>query len=194
MGTRLRLLAPTGKARVRLGQETGQVGNVQTVAQFLLGTRFDPDTGRYYVNPESPKVEATTCIIDECSMLTEDMLAAVIDALPGNCRLILVGDPYQLPPIGAGCPFVDIIEYLKREHKEKGVAELNTPRRQENPAATNRKNQRQCSRVPTCSSQRCFRGGHCRPVKMRLSCPRSRAWTTRPLNIVAGRTRRTCPR
>lgn len=64
-------------------------------------------------------------------MLTEDMLAAMVDALPGNCRLMLVDDPYQLPPIGAGCPFVDIIEYLKRKHKGKGVAELNTPRRQE---------------------------------------------------------------
>ena len=64
-------------------------------------------------------------------MLTEDMLAAVIDALPANCRLILVGDPYQLPPIGAGCPFLDIIEHLKRSHNGRGVAELNTPRRQE---------------------------------------------------------------
>lgn len=55
VGTLVRLLAPTGKARVRLGQETGQVGNVQTVAQFLLGARFDPDIGRYYTNPEAPK-------------------------------------------------------------------------------------------------------------------------------------------
>jgi AAA domain/UvrD-like helicase C-terminal domain len=131
VGPRVRLLAPTGKARVRLAQETGQQGNVQTVAQFLLGTRFDADTGRYYTNAEAPKTEATTCIVDESSMLTEDMLAAIIDAVPANCRLILVGDPYQLPPIGAGCPFVDIIEYLKKAHNGKGVAELWTPRRQE---------------------------------------------------------------
>jgi hypothetical protein len=131
VGRRTRLLAPTGKARVRLGEETGQQGNVETVAQFLLGTRFDPDTGRYFVNPEAPKIEVSTCIIDEASMLTEDMLAAVIDSLPVSCRVILVGDPYQLPPIGAGCPFVDIIEHLKRDHGGKGVAELSTPRRQE---------------------------------------------------------------
>ena len=42
-----------------------------------------------------------------------------------------MGDPYQLPPIGAGCPFVDIIEHLKRAQNSKGVAELNTPRRHE---------------------------------------------------------------
>ncbi|WP_166143198.1 AAA family ATPase [Methylosinus sp. RM1] len=130
VGSRVRLLAPTGKARVRLAQETDQK-HVQTVAQLLLGTRFDADTGRYYTNAAAPKTEATTCIVDESSMLTEDMLAAIIDAVPANCRLILVGDPYQLPPIGAGCPFVDIIEYLKKAHNGKGVAELRTPRRQD---------------------------------------------------------------
>jgi hypothetical protein len=130
VGARVRLLAPTGKARVRLGKDTGYLGHAQTVAQLLLGDRFDPDTGRYFTNPRAPKIEATTCIVDESSMLTEDMLAAVVDAIPENCRLILVGDPNQLPPIGTGCPFVDIIEYLKREHDGAGVGELNTPRRQ----------------------------------------------------------------
>jgi hypothetical protein len=131
VGSRIRLLAPTGKSRVRLGQETGHQADVQTVAQFLLALqRFDTDTGRYYVNANAPKTEATCCIVDESSMLTEDMLAAIVDALPINCRVILVGDPYQLPPIGAGCPFVDIIEYLKRDHGGRGVAELTTPRRQ----------------------------------------------------------------
>ena len=131
VGSRVRLLAPTGKARVRLGQEANRDGDVQTVAQFLLGLeRYDTSTGRYFTNPDAAKMEATTCVIDESSMLTEDMLAAVVDALPVNCRLILVGDPYQLPPIGAGCPFVDIIEYLQREQSGTGVGELTTPRRQ----------------------------------------------------------------
>ena len=130
VGTRVRLLAPTGKARVRLGQVTQREGEVQTVAQFLLGLkRYDTRTGRYFTNAEWPKTEATTCVVDESSMLTEDMLAAVVDALPVNCRLILVGDPYQLPPIGAGCPFVDIIEHLQRKKNGTGVGNLTTPRR-----------------------------------------------------------------
>lgn len=45
-------------------------------------------------------------------MLTEEMLAATIDALQGVERFILVGDPRQLPPIGAGRPFVDLVAYL----------------------------------------------------------------------------------
>lgn len=132
VGRKIRLLAPTGKARVRLGQETKLETTVETVAQFLLGVeRYDRKTGRYYTNPEGPKAEASTCVIDESSMLTEDMLAAVVDALPKNCRLILAGDPYQLPLIGAGCPFVDIIEYLKSKQNWVGVGELTTPRRQD---------------------------------------------------------------
>ena len=141
VGARVRLLAPTGKARVRLGQEkpdnraTFRPWRNSYSAPVSMHTKADD-----YTNAEAPKVEATTCIVDESSMLTEDMLAAIIDALPANCRVILVGDPYQLPPIGAGCPFVDIIEHLKRAHQGKGVAELNTPRRQDDASDSNIKN------------------------------------------------------
>ena len=48
-------------------------------------------------------------------MLTEEMLAALIQALKGVHRLIFIGDPRQLPPIGAGRPFVDIVKYLAPE-------------------------------------------------------------------------------
>lgn len=62
-------------------------------------------------------------------MLTEDQLAALIDALPLSTRLILVGDPRQLPPIGAGRPFVDLIAHLGRDYDGKGIAELTVRRR-----------------------------------------------------------------
>ena len=45
-------------------------------------------------------------------MLTEDQLAALIDAVSNVERLVLVGDPRQLPPIGAGRPFHDIVTEL----------------------------------------------------------------------------------
>lgn len=133
VGRQVLLLAPTGKARVRLGAETGRPGEAQTVAQFLLALeRYDGSTGRYFTNAKAAQATATCCIIDESSMLTEDMLAAIIDALPPSCRLILVGDPYQLPPIGAGCPFVDIASYLQA-HRPDAVAELTVSRRQQGP-------------------------------------------------------------
>lgn len=107
------LLAPTGKARVRL--QTSTKHDAATLAQFLVPSgRYDPETGAYRMVGSDDRFErAKTVIVDEASMLTEEMLAALIDALKGVDRFILVGDPRQLPPIGAGRPFVDIVEQLK---------------------------------------------------------------------------------
>ena len=110
------LLAPTGKARVQLERGLGGVAGVRarTVAQFLVPSgRYDPETARYCRSSEPPAVTGGTVIIDEASMITEEQLDAVLDNVSQVERLILVGDPRQLPPIGAGRPFVDIVEFLK---------------------------------------------------------------------------------
>ena len=131
VGSGVALLAPTGKARVRLGQQTGLPERTQTLAQFLMQyRRYDGNTGRYFASAEAPQADGvTTCIVDEVSMLTEDQLAALVDALAVSAKLIFVGDPRQLPPIGAGRPFVDLISYLEREHGGRGIAELTVRRR-----------------------------------------------------------------
>lgn len=133
------LLAPTGKARVRLETATKLDGGL-TLAQFLLRhDRYWPDLGRYVVTGDTSQVASgyTTVVIDECSMLTEEQLAATLDALDGVERLILVGDPQQLPPIGAGRPFLDIVHRLSPSGIEgrfprvgNGYAELTIRRRQ----------------------------------------------------------------
>ena len=106
------LLAPTGKARVQLEKSTGK--RAQTLAQFLLPTgRYAEKTGAYRVLGKNKVEGAKTVIVDEASMLTEEMLGSLIDSLKGVDRLILVGDPRQLPPIGAGRPFYDIVDRLK---------------------------------------------------------------------------------
>jgi len=131
-------LAPTGKARVRFEQQTG-VKNAQTIAQFLMPLdRYEPMTGVYRLSDRKPPVnDFKTVIIEEASMLTEEQLAAVLNALTGVERMILLGDPCQLPPIGAGRPFVDIVEELRPEELEamfpkvaKGYAELTVGSRQ----------------------------------------------------------------
>ena len=113
------LLAPTGKARVRMEEVVRQQGldNVRayTLAQFLIPHRYDGNTQRYRLTGQPGTQVGRTVIVDECSMLTEEMLAALIESLTGVDRLILVGDPRQLPPIGAGRPFVDIITRLRPE-------------------------------------------------------------------------------
>ena len=133
------LLAPTGKARVRMEQSTKEHRlSGQTIAQFLRPHRYDSATGRYnLIRSSRPSPGARTVIIDEASMLTEEMLAALIQALKSVQRLILIGDPRQLPPIGAGRPFLDIVKHVTPEGvTEKfprvgpGYAELTIRRRQ----------------------------------------------------------------
>lgn len=134
------LLAPTGKARVRLEQASGMPGQGETIAQFLNRfDRYDGTQGRYFMNSYGRRATGyKTVVIDEASMLTEDQLAATLDALQGVDRLILVGDPNQLPPIGAGRPFVDICHWLQPEQVASsgvrvvdGYAELLVTRRQQ---------------------------------------------------------------
>lgn len=131
VGSEIALLAPTGKARVRLGSQTGMPERARTLAQFLLQQqRWEPKTGAYSFASTGPTAAVSTCVVDEASMLTEDQLAALISALPANARLILVGDPQQLPPIGAGRPFVDLIAHLESSLDGHGIGRLSISRRQ----------------------------------------------------------------
>jgi hypothetical protein len=119
------LLAPTGKARVRLGKAAR--GEAKTVAQFLneLG-RYDGSRQRARFTGEEKHRKERTVVIDECSMLTMDDLVAVFEALDlaHVQRIILVGDPNQLPPIGVGRPFADLASFLETStaKDETGVA------------------------------------------------------------------------
>lgn len=65
------------------------------------------------------KVGPRTVIIDEASMVPVDLMAAVFRALNWHQveRLVLVGDPNQLPPIGPGKPFLDIVDFLERDEQ-----------------------------------------------------------------------------
>ena len=113
------LLAPTGKARVRLSTATER--NAMTIHQFLLKQRwFLPEIFELKSDNNSSPYQATTVIIDECSMIPVDLFGTLLRAIdPGPLkRLILVGDPNQLPPIGPGRPFIDIIEWLQENHPE----------------------------------------------------------------------------
>jgi hypothetical protein len=130
------LLAPTGKARVQLETKVGLPA--KTLASHLVRSgRYDAETGRYVMWGDArPRQSYGLVVIDEASMLTEEMLAAMLDALAGVRRLVLVGDPRQLPPIGAGRPFVDLVRKLRPSSFDgwvrdaPGYVELQVPRRQ----------------------------------------------------------------
>lgn len=72
----------------------------------------------------TPKV----VIIDEASMVDEVLLATLLARIDLNNleHLIIIGDEKQLPPIGVGCPLVDLIYYLKSNNKDSNYVELRT--------------------------------------------------------------------
>ena len=107
MGLKYLLAAPTGRAAKRLTEVTGQ--EASTIHR-LLGAGIDPHTGEliFTKNEEDP-LKADAIIVDEMSMVDVLLLHSLLRATPQRCRLILVGDPDQLPPVGPGFPFSDML-------------------------------------------------------------------------------------
>lgn len=81
-------MALSGRATARMIEATGE--EARTIAGFL-GQVTEKDMGL-----------APIIVIDEASMLDLVTFYRLIQKLPSECQVILVGDPYQLPPIGAG--------------------------------------------------------------------------------------------
>ncbi len=107
MQLRTVLAAPTGRAAKRLTEVTGE--EASTIHR-LLEASIDPQTGNmFFVRDEDNPLKADAVIVDEMSMVDVTLLASLLKAVPGNKRLILVGDPDQLPPVGPGLPFSDML-------------------------------------------------------------------------------------
>ncbi len=107
MGLRCVLCAPTGRAARRLTEVPGR--EASTIHR-LLGAGIDPHTGRlFFAHDEDDPIKTDAVIVDEMSMVDVQLLASLLQAVPQNARLILVGDPDQLPPVGPGFPFRDML-------------------------------------------------------------------------------------
>lgn len=107
MGYRLLLLAPTGRAAKRLGELCGR--DAQTIHR-CLGMTYTEDTGEVtFQKNETDPLDADAVIVDEMSMVDLPLMSALLSALRLDCRLIMVGDADQLPSVGAGNVFSDLI-------------------------------------------------------------------------------------
>ena len=101
------LAAPTGRAAKRLTEVTGE--DASTIHR-LLETNIDQNTGKmFFVRDESNPLKCDAVIVDEMSMVDVQLLNSLLQAVPKGKRLILVGDPDQLPPVGPGFPFSDML-------------------------------------------------------------------------------------
>lgn len=107
MGLKCLLCAPTGRAAKRLTEVTGW--EASTIHR-LLGAGIDPHTGKlFFAKDETDPLQADAIIVDEMSMVDVQLLGSLFQAVPQRARLILVGDPDQLPPVGPGFPFSDML-------------------------------------------------------------------------------------
>jgi exodeoxyribonuclease V alpha subunit len=106
-GLSVQLAAPTGRAAKRMGELSGR--EAQTIHR-LLEAGYAPDGFDllFHRDAENP-LRCDVLIVDECSMVDITLMAALLTALPDVCRLILVGDADQLPSVGPGNVFLDIL-------------------------------------------------------------------------------------
>ena len=101
-GDSVALCAPTGRAARRLSETTGH--EASTIHRMLS---FNPTVG--FEHNKNNSLPYTLIVVDESSMVDITLFYHLLEALSENCKLILVGDPYQLPPVGPGAPFRDLI-------------------------------------------------------------------------------------
>lgn len=133
VGASIQMLAPTGKAADRIRGATKDTSAL-TVHSFLArtGWLYENLTFKRFGGEQADNVQ--TIIIDESSMLNLELAAALFRSIDWSAvkRLILVGDPNQLPPIGRGRFFADVIDWLEaHETGAVGVLPFNV-RQEEN--------------------------------------------------------------
>ncbi len=108
LGLETALAAPTGRAAKRLGELCGQ--EAYTIHR-LLETHFDDKTGKLiFTHDQSDPLKADAVIVDETSMVDISLMAALLAGLRDDARLVLVGDPNQLPSVGPGALLADLLK------------------------------------------------------------------------------------
>ena len=120
------LLAPTGRASKRMSMESGLPS--YTIHRFL---KWQKEENTFLINEEN-KSDAKLVIIDEASMLDNDLFYNLLLGLKANCKIIMIGDYNQLPSVGAGQVLKDLIEsdclpvtYLKKLYRQASNSNIN---------------------------------------------------------------------
>lgn len=103
-GARVALASPTGRAAKRLAEATGY--EASTVHR-LLG--YDPSKRGFQHDDKTP-LDADVVVVDEVSMLDLTLAHHLVKAVKSQTRLILIGDPNQLPSVSAGNVLSDLLE------------------------------------------------------------------------------------
>ena len=133
---RIKLAAPTAKAAVRLLQSLqgniGKLASLQSVKDklsslesstihTLLGSLHG---SREFFYNRTNYLNCDLLLIDECSMVSQDLMARTLEALPPEAMLILLGDRHQLASVEAGAVMADICDAAEPNCLDKAAAEL----------------------------------------------------------------------
>ena len=102
-GLEFALAAPTGRAAQRLGEVCSM--EASTIHRLL---KYDP-MSKSFVHNQNNQLEVDALILDECSMVDIQLADSVFKALPPRARVVLVGDADQLPSVGPGLVFSDLL-------------------------------------------------------------------------------------
>lgn len=120
------LLAPTGRASKRMSEESNLPS--YTIHRFL---KWQKESNIFMINEEN-KSSAEIVIIDEASMVDEELLYNLLLGLKETCKIIMIGDYNQLPSVGAGQILKDIIEsnsvkvtYLEKLYRQDESSNIN---------------------------------------------------------------------
>ena len=131
---RLHLAAPTGKAAARL-RTTLQEGSqrlagplAERLAQAPCTTlhRLLESSGERFGRNRRHPLALDLLVVDELSMVDLPLMAALLEALPLSCQLLLVGDPAQLPPVGPGAVLQELGQPTRLAALGEAAIELKT--------------------------------------------------------------------
>ncbi len=114
------LAAPTGKAAANLQKSLakviGEVTDFKVIKAQTLHSLLGHFSSKSWTQ-ERLILSADLIIVDECSMIDLEMMGALLKSIKPNGRLVLLGDPAQLPSIGSGSIFADLVHFLKNYRK-----------------------------------------------------------------------------
>jgi len=123
-GKSIALCAPSGKAAKRLSEATGEVA---TTIHKLLEARMFGETFMFMRDHKAP-LDQNVIICDEVSMVSNDLMARLLEATKAGKKVLFVGDQDQLPSVGAGAVLRDFLASGVIPHVELTIIHRNTGR------------------------------------------------------------------
>jgi exodeoxyribonuclease V alpha subunit len=101
-GVRVMLVAPTGRAAIRMSEASGlRARTVHSALGWIPGEGPTHD--------EQDPLPCDLLIVDETSMANLELLVTLLRAVGPTAHVVLVGDADQLAPVGAGKPFAELV-------------------------------------------------------------------------------------